>query len=320
MTVTSHRAPWAIGAVCLFAVLAWGDDQRVSIPVRNTAPRNTAMLRADFRLDSDLVLIPVSVTDARNHAVTGLSRDAFRVFEDKAEQKVVQFSLEDAPLSVGIVFDSSGSMNGKLPKSREAMKQFLRLANPQDEFFLVEFSGKPRLAVPFTSDTGEIQNRLLSTQPNGRTALLDAIALAMESLQHARYPRRALLVLSDGGDNHSRYTEAEIRSRIRESDLWLYSMGIYDRRTPAQAKEALLGQKLMQDLAEESGGRHFAVDSLIDLPVVAARISLELRNQYVLGYRPANPRRDGKYHHVQVSLVGSRNFTLSWRPGYYGIE
>lgn len=301
---------------CLFACLSLGDEHRVLISARHTAP----VVSANFRLDSDLVLIPVSVTDFRNHAVTGLRRDAFRVFEDQAEQKVVQFSLEDAPLSVGIVFDSSGSMNGKLPKAREAMKQFLRLANPEDEFFLVEFSGKPRLEVPFTRDAGAIQNRLLGAQPGGRTALLDAIALAMQSLSHARYPRRALLVLSDGGDNHSRYDEAEIRGLIRESDLWLYSIGIYDRHTPAQASEALLGQRLMEVLAEESGGRHFAVDSLIDLPVVAARISVELRNQYVLGYRPPNPRRDGKYHHVQVRLAGGRNFTVSCRPGYYDID
>jgi Ca-activated chloride channel family protein len=137
-------------------------------------------------------------------------------------------------------------------------------------------------------------------------------------MKHARYGRRAILILSDGGDNHSRYTEAEIRGRVRESDLWIYAMGIYETRTGFRSKEATAGQKLLAGLAAESGGRHFAVDNLADLPVVAARISLELRNQYVLGYRPGNPSHDGKFHRVRVNVVEGRDLTVSWRPGYYG--
>lgn len=315
MTVMPRRATMMIGAICLLACAGFGgDDPQVSIPIRGRAP----ISRPDFRIESDLVLIPVSVTDSRNHAVTGLTREAFRVFEDRTEQTVVQFAREDAPISVGIVFDSSESMTGKLPKSREAMKQFLRLANPEDEFFLVEFSSRAHLTVPFTSDIGEIQNRLLAAQPKGRTALLDAVCLAMNTLKHGRYARRALLVLSDGGDNHSRYTEAEVRERVRESDLWIYTMGIFERPVGVRLKQTDPGQKLLEGLAAESGGRHFAVDSLVDLPVVAARISLELRNQYVLGYRPGNARRDGKYHQVQVHVVEGSNLRVSWRPGYYG--
>lgn len=265
------------------------------------------------------MLIPVSVTDSRNHAVTGLDRQAFRVFEDTTEQTVVQFVREDAPISVGIVFDSSGSMTGKLDKSREAMKQFLRFANTEDEFFLVEFNNRARVTVPFTTDSGDIQNRLLNAQPKGKTALLDAVCLAMETLKHARYSRRALLILSDGGDNNSRYTEAEMRDRVRESDLWIYAVGIYQPRIGFRSQERTAGQKLLEALAEESGGRHFAVESLVDLPVVTARISLELRNQYVLGYRPSNPIRDGKYRRVQVKVVEGSDLRVSWRPGYYGM-
>jgi Ca-activated chloride channel homolog len=314
VTVIQRRAPMLMGAICLLGCALLADDPPVSIPIRGHAP----VTRPDFRMDSDLVLIPVNVTDARNHAVTGLSREAFRVFEDQTEQTVVQFAKEDAPLSVGIVFDSSGSMTGKLPKSREAMRQFLQFANPEDEFFLVEFSSRARLTVPFTTNSGDIQNRLLNAQPKGKTALLDAVCLAMESLRHARYSRRALLVLSDGGDNNSRFTETEVRNRIRESDLWIYSMGIYDQPKGVRIKAGDPGQKLLENLAAESGGRHFAVDSLVDLPVVAARISLELRNQYVLGYRPSDSRHDGKYHQVHVTVVHGQDMHVSWRPGYYG--
>lgn len=309
------RVPNFIGAVCLLAFAAFaGDDPQVSLPVRSRAP----VIRADFRLESDLVLIPVNVTDSRNHAVTGLPREVFRIFEDNTEQTVLHFTNEDAPLSVGIVFDSSGSMTGKLEKSQEAMKQFLHFANPEDEFFLVEFSTRAALTLPFTNSAGEIQNSLLNTRPKGKTALLDAVYLAMDQLRHARYPRRALLILSDGGDNDSRYTEAEVRSRIRESDLWIYAMGIYEGPKVPRPKEADYGQKLLETLANESGGRHFVVDSLIDLPVIAARISLELRNQYILGYRPATIHRDGKYHQVQVNVVNGANLNVAWRHGYYG--
>jgi len=280
----------------------------------------TSARSADFRTESDLVLIPVSVTDSRNHAVTGLGREAFRVFEDKTEQTVVQFAREDAPLSVGIVFDLSGSMTGKLEKSREAMRQFLRFANPDDEFFLVEFSSRARVTVPFSTDVAAIQNRLLNAGPKGKTALLDAVCLGMDTLNHARYARRALLVLSDGGDNNSRYAEAETLNRVRESDLWIYAMGIYGGQTAALPPNTADGQRLLRGLADESGGRHFAVASLVDLPVVAARISLELRNQYVLGYKPTASHGDGKYHRVQVNVVGGSNLNVSWRPGYYGTS
>jgi Ca-activated chloride channel family protein len=310
-----RRTPKWLGAICLFACAAFGgDDPQVSLPIRAKTPAR----RADFRLESDLVLIPVSVTDARNHAITGLGQEAFRVYEDKTEQAVVQFLQEDIPISVGIVFDASNSMTGKLDKSREAMKQFLRFANPEDEFFLVEFNNRPSLTVPFTREGGDIQNRLLQVQPKGTTALLDAVCLAMESLKHARYGRKALLILSDGGDNHSRYSEAEIRSRVRESDLWIYAIGIYEPRSGFHANEPTAGARLLEGLAADSGGRHFAVDNLADLPAVAARISVELRNQYVIGYRPSNPRRDGKYHSVQVNVVQAGDLRVSWRPGYFG--
>ena len=163
---------------------------------------------------------------------------------------------------------------------------------------------------------------LLLAQPKGTTALLDAVCLGMNYLKRARYSRRALVILSDGGDNHSRYTEREIQERVRESDLWIYAMGIFARPgpvgTPPRSKENLAGEKLLAGLAQASGGRDFDVDTLADLPAVAARISLELRNQYILGYRPANPSHDGKYHRVRVSLAEGQNLRVFWRPGYYG--
>src|SRR5712692_9600426 len=277
--------------------------------------------RGNIRVDTTLVLIPASVTDPLNRFVTGLERDNFRLFEDKVEQKITHFASEDAPLSVGLVFDVSGSMGSKLDKSRQAVSQFFKTANPEDEFFLIEFSDRPEMVVDFTTHLEEIQNRLTFTQSKGRTALLDAVYMALHKMKKAKNPRKALLIISDGGDNSSRYTESEIKNLVREADVQIYAIGIFEPvasrgRTP----EELSGPSLLSALAEQTGGRHFPVDNLNELPDVAAKIGMELRNQYILGYTPTNQVRDGKYRRVQVKLVQPRGLPAlrpTWRLGYY---
>jgi len=305
----SWRRAALAGAACVLGITAGGFAARGA----DRAPRS------DFRVDSKLVLIPVSVTDPKNHAVTGLPREAFRIFEGKVEQTLVQFGAEDAPLSIGIVFDSSGSMRDKIAQSRNAVARFLDLANPEDEFFLVDFNAKAELTVPFTDDASLIQNQLLNTRSGGRTALLDAVTLAIHSMKEARNPRRALLIISDGGDNDSRYTEFEIRRRVRESDLWIYSIG-FDNHRGAMLPEEDHGSALLATLTEATGGRYFAVQNPSEVPDIAAKIGLELRNQYVIGYRPAGEARNGAYHKVQVKMMAGRDLRVTWRPGYYDPE
>ena len=318
IVIRAYQAPLWIGAFALVVVSAaqaangGRDGPRVSLE-----PRVKAATRSDIRVDANLVLIPVSVTDPKNHPMTGLASDEFRVFEGKAEQKILQLSSDDAPLSVGIVFDVSGSMAGKLAKAREGVAQFLKSANPDDEFFLVNFSSTPKLAVPFTSDPNEIHDRLMYAESKGKTALLDAIYLALHYMKGARNRRKALLVISDGGDNDSRYSERETRQMVQEADVWIYAIGIYARGLQTLPEEERGGPKLLTDIAEESGGRHFAVHSASELPDAATKVGLELRNQYILAYSPANTEADGKYRRVQVKLAGRRDLHLSWRPGYY---
>ena len=218
--------------------------------------------KANIRVDTTLVLIPVAVTDPMMRFVTGLDKENFKVYEDKTEQVITQFSSEDAPLSVGIVFDTSGSMGSKLFKSRQAVTQFMKTANPEDEFFLVCFNDRPELVVSLTPDTEEIQNRLTFTQAKGRTALLDGVYMAMNHLKKAKNPRKALLIISDGGDNSSRYSETEVRNAVRESDVQIYAIGIYEPmasrgRTP-----------------EEMGGPSMRCASFPNRP--AARISASI--------------------------------------------
>ena len=297
-------------------------QENVSITPRPKPSEAAAVQpRANIRVDTNVVLIPVTVTDPLNRFVTGLEQDSFKLFEDKVEQKLVSFGSEDAPLTIGIVFDTSGSMGPKLEKSRIAVAEFFKTANPEDEAFLVEFNDRPELVTPLTHNLEEIQNRLTFTQSKGRTALLDGIYLALHTMKKAHNPRKALIVISDGGDNSSRYTESEIKNLVKEADVQIYSIGIYEMMgSRGRTSEELSGPGLLTDISEPTGGRHFIVENLNELPDIAAKIGIELRNQYVLGYSPGNQVRDGKYRKVSVKLVQPRGLPplhAFWRTGYY---
>ena len=313
-------------SVATFGPCASGQEARVSIEARDKARGSAdrslaAASAANIRVQSDLVLIPVTVTDSLNRFVTGLDKDHFKLYEDKVEQVITHFAAEDAPISVGLVFDCSGSMGDKLKKSREAVAQLLKTANPDDEFFLVEFNDRAEVVVGLTRRSEEIPNRLAFTQSKGRTALLDAIILSMNEMRKAHNPRKALVIISDGGDNSSRYTVSEVKNRVREADVQIYAIGILelfaDRgRTP----EEFAGPALLGEIGEQTGGRMFEVGNLNELPDIASKIGAALRNQYLLGYAPSLMRRDGKYHRVQLKLVkpkGWPSLRAYWRLGYY---
>src|SRR5580658_8296360 len=281
----------------------------------------TILPKADIRVDTALVLVPAQVTNFLGTPVTDLHKEDFRVFEDGVEQPITNFSREDAPLSIGLLYDISGSMRNKIKKSAEAAAAFFKTSNPEDEFFLVEFSDRPKLTVPFTSDPDEVYQRIAHVKPFGRTALLDAIRMAMGEMKHARNTRKALVIVSDGGDNRSRHTEREIKNAMLESDLQVYAMGIFDSEdTPKHSTEEQNGPKLLQELADQSGGREYPVTSLNDLPSISARIGNQLRNQYLLGYSPANPERDGKYRVIKLTVTPQTeipDMRVYYRHGYY---
>jgi VWFA-related protein len=316
------RLQWLMFLVAfpLFASAARGaDGPKVALEPR---PKPAAPApKTDIRVDTTVVLIPVTVTDSQNKFVTGLEKENFRLYEDKVEQQISYFTSDDSPISIGLVFDASGSMRNKLRKARHAVAEFLKSANPEDEFFLIEFNDRPELAQDFTANLEYIQNRLLLTQATGRTALLDAVMMAFEQMKKARNPRKALLIISDGGDNGSRYTESEIRRVVRETDIQIYATGIFEPFLfTGRSAEEFGGPGLLNDLARQTGGRHFAVENLSDLPDVAAKIGAELRNRYILGYSPTSKERDGKYHKVTVKLIPPKNvppMRASFRQGYY---
>src|SRR5580692_8879253 len=222
------RSPYL--AILLTSAVGVSGQYADSILVPRAKPTEavTSLPKASIRVDTNVVLVPVTVTDPLNRFVTGLDQDAFEVYEDKVKQKIVSFGSEDAPLSIGIVFDTSASMGAKLERSRLSVAEFFKTANPEDEAFLVEFSDRPQLSVPFTHNLEEIQNRLTFVQSKGQTALLDSVYLALATMKKARNPRKALILLTDGGDNRSRYTQTEVKNLVKEADVQIYCIGIYE--------------------------------------------------------------------------------------------
>jgi len=276
---------------------------------------------SSIRVHSDLVQIPVTVLDHDDQSVAGLERERFKVFEDRVEQVISHFAMEDAPITIGFVLDASASMRDKLPQSREAVVKFLNAANAGDEYFLVQFNDQVELAADVTTSTEEVKRQLMFIRPTGRTALLDAIQFAVRSMRKASNARRALIIVSDGGDNCSRYTVSELKNLVREADVQIYALGIFDSSGGRSlAPEELAGPALLRAVAKQSGGHLFEIENINQLPEVAAKIGEALRTQYVLGYAPKAVPRDGKYHRVEVKLAqtkGSRKLQASWRRGYY---
>jgi Ca-activated chloride channel family protein len=325
----ARTAPLADCSVLLLSLcsiaLAFQSPSTDTIPQRlkSELAATSIVPPAHLRVDSSLVLIPVHVTTPDGFSVTNLTKENFALAEDNVEQTITTFSKDDAPLSVGLLFDSSGSMHNKMVKSSEAVATFFKTSNADDEFFLVEFNERPKLLVPFTPDSDEIYRRVARIRPFGRTSLLDAIHLAMVNMKKARNFRKAIVVLSDGGDNRSRFTSSEIKNALLETDVQLFAMGIFDEDARRQTVEEQNGPRLLDALAEQTGGRLYTVDNLDDLESISARISQELRNQYLLGYSPSNGSRDGKYRQVRLKLDAPAELPklrTNYRHGYYAPE
>jgi VWFA-related protein len=282
---------------------------------QRTRPGTEAPPRPGLRVDTQLVLVPVAVSDKLNRPVSGLDKENFRVFEDSVEQPIAHFAMDDEPVAVGLIFDTSGSMERKLDRSRQAAAQFFRVSNPEDEFFLVEFGNAPKLRVPLTTDTREIEMQLAFSTARGSTSLLDAIYLGLHEIKKSKKNKKALLIISDGGDNHSRYSLAEVQHLVRESDVLLYSIGVFGGfGTP----EEVGGPGMLAHISEQTGGRMFEAN-VMELPDIARKIGIELRNRYILGYAPKAQPRDGKYHRIQVKVIPPRGLPglrAHWRMGY----
>jgi Ca-activated chloride channel homolog len=275
-------------------------------------------------VDTTLVVIPATVTDPNNRFVIGLEKENFTLLEDGVAQKIVHFSGEDAPLSVGLIVDTSGSMGLKMQTSHRAVTEFLKTMSGQDEAFLIQFSDQAEVLQPFTADMRQIENKMSSMQSGGLTALLDAVELGVREMKKAKNPRKALVIVSDGGDNHSNYTASDIKNIVKEADTQIFAFGVFDPVIfPQLSAEEVSGPRLLGQISDQTGGRAFGAAQFSQLPGIADKIAIELRNQYVLGYYPTNSERDGKYRHVELKLKqpgGLPELKARWRQGYYAPQ
>jgi Ca-activated chloride channel family protein len=287
-------------------------------PIRPRATQPAAA--ASIRVGVNMALVPVTVLDEAGRNVTGLAPGNFRVIDGSTPRPIASFSLEDQPVSVGLVFDCSGSMREKFLTAREAPAELYKQLNEGDESFLITVSDSPVLRQKLTSNLEEIQNALVFTHPTGATSLVDSVYLGLAQLKMAHNPRKALIVVSDGGDNNSRYTQRELTNIARESDAQIFTIGLH--RNPRTGEE-IAGPELMEDLARSSGGINYRVSDMNRLRVVMSQIGVTLHNQYVLGYYPPPDARGGKYHKIKVQLLlplGLPPLRIFARAGYYAPE
>lgn len=286
----------------------------------DTSKQDTAKddSRVDIRIDTTLVLVPVEVSDPLNRPVSGLDKENFKVFDEKVEQKIVSFAMEDDPIAVGLVFDASGSMAHDLPQSAQAATTFFKTANPGDEFCMVVVGSEAKVVVPLTDRPHQIDNQLLFTKSGGSTALLDGIYLGLNEVRKSTKLRKALVVVSGGGDNNSRYTESEVQNAIRETDTMIYAIGVFGNGMGSNYSD----QEVLKAMTKESGGRLFPTAGM-PIADFADKIITDLRNRYVLGFSPTNPAKDGRYHRLEVKLAppkGLPKLSAHWKTGYYAAS
>jgi Ca-activated chloride channel family protein len=284
-------------------------EQEAKLAVRAHKAETASSGRVpSIRADVSLILVPVSVTDASDRPITVLPKESFRLLEDGVEQSIVSFSREEAPVSMGLLFDTSGSMKNRLAASMEAIRYVFQTTMRGDEFFVVQFADQAKALGGFTPAPDEIQRRLGLVEAKGWTALLDALALGTNQMKRAKNRRRVLLVLSDGNDNNSRFSETEIRNMVVEADVRVYAVALGYR------------PRVLRQLADETGGKVLVAQNMAELPDVVQRLSAEIRSQYLLGYSSNNPNNDGKYRKVRVEVVGPTglpHLNTTWRRGYY---
>jgi Ca-activated chloride channel family protein len=274
-----------------------------------------------LQLGRDLVTVNVTVMDPYGRFVTGLDKSNFEIFDDKVKQDIVFFSDDDAPVSLGIIYDVSGSMQSRLNRSLHALRRFVQTSHADDEFFLVSFNQRAQLVRDFTTSGEGVVNSLTLVAPDGNTALYDAAYLGVEKVRQGRHTKRALLIVSDGQDNHSRYTFRELRELIKEADVQVYAIGIVDLMRDAEYGP--YGQSVLEEVTRISGGRSFFPSSDEELVDVCTQIALELRHQYSVGYYPSTDIRDGKYHKIKVKVdppPGLPRLSVRAKEGYYGLK
>jgi Ca-activated chloride channel family protein len=320
--LTPSQNGFRLSLGCAVLLFAWFAHAQ-SVDDVHVEPRQKPKAEASekpIRVDVDLVLVPVTVTDAMNRPVAALQKQDFALYEGEKRQEIRYFFENEDPLSVAVLLDVSKSMSNKMDTEREALEDFFNNANPEDEYFAITFSDRPRLVASSTSSIEDIQ-RHLTLAPGGPTAMLDAIYLAEDQLRTAKYKRRAIVIFSDGGDNVSHHSHKEIRGLVRERDVEVYAIGLFEA-APLGTVEEKLGKIWLSQITDCTGGRTVAIQKREKVPEAAAAVSREIRSQYVLGYRPT-VARDGKWRKIKVRVASAtpeQPLHASYKQGYISPE
>lgn len=268
-------------------------------------------------ISTELVSLTVTVTDKQGRYVTGLDRGDFAIYEDDVRQEISFFSDLDAPASVGVVFDVSSSMRGeKIIRARDALARFIRTSHPEDEYSLISFNGSARLLLDRTRDSEAMLAQFGHVNPQGNTALYDAVAFGLDAVADGRYAKRALIVVSDGEDNHSRSTFGQVKRKLQESGVTIYTILIGP--LPPRSNAGMI----MDQLASSSGGKSFFPGDSEAMNEAFERIALELRHQYSIGYVSTNIARGGEWRRLKVTVAppaGSPRLVVRSRKGYYAV-
>ena len=327
-------ASFSLVTVTVFFVLAAHsqepaaqDKPAAAAPSQSPSPTQKQQKLLGTELDdrsvitnTDLITLTVTVTDTYGRYVSGLSKSAFAVFDNKQQQEITYFSDDDSPVSVGVIFDVSGSMSGeKVKRARDALAKFIQTSHDSDEYFLIAFNSRAQLLLDKTRDGDSILNKLTFVETKSQTALYDACYLGVEKVQRGSHNKRALLLISDGQDNDSRYTFNELRKLLKESDVTLYGIGILNGSDAGSAM-GMEGQGILDELAGVSGGKAFFPRSTAEMDDIFEQIALELRHQYSIGYRPDAFATDGKWHRVKVKVTPPRGLPKLFvrsKEGYY---
>ncbi len=304
----------------LFLSLAFGSFSAFS---QTPQPTSTPPPNGDDRpitVKTDLVTLTLTVTDLYGRYVSGLSKNAFTILDNNQEQEITYFSDSDAPVSVGILFDVSDSMSGeKIGKARKALEKFINTSHPSDEYFLIGFNNRAQLLLDRTRDGESVLQKLTLVDPKNNTALYDAVYLGTEKVTRGTHQKKAILIISDGQDNSSRYNFGEVRRLLKESDVVTYAVGIMDGRDSG-SMTGMQGQAFLDELTSVTGGKSFYPSSPVEMDEIFERIALELRHQYSIGYTPKDFEPDGKWHKTKVKVKPPRGLprlTVRGREGYY---
>jgi len=314
-SATSARLSIAFALSVLFGSFCIVSAQKAE-PTPTPPPDDTTK---PIAVRTDLVTLTLTVTDLYGRYVSALTKDAFTVTDNNKEQEITFFSDSDAPVSVGIIFDVSGSMSGdKIKKARTALERFVASSHPSDEYFLIAFNSRAELLMDRTRNADAVLQKLQLIKPTSNTALYDAVYLGLERVTRGAHQKRALLIISDGQDNASRYNFGEVRRLMKESDVVAYGIGILDRGDVSQL--GMQGQAFLDELSSVSGGKAFYPTSAVEMDEIFERIAIELRNQYSIGYTPTDFQPDGKWRKVRVKVKPPRGLprlTVRSREGYY---